>query len=59
MNKSTTRYVCDRCGADSPQWHGKCTACGEWNTLAEFKAPTGRPRASRRSHRRVGQTDIP
>jgi DNA repair protein RadA/Sms len=47
MNKSTTRFICDRCGAESAQWHGKCNACGEWNTLVEFKAPTGRPRASR------------
>jgi DNA repair protein RadA/Sms len=23
------------CGADAPKWAGQCSACGEWNTLAE------------------------
>ncbi|HEY1245650.1 MAG TPA: AAA family ATPase, partial [Hyphomicrobiaceae bacterium] len=28
-------YVCQSCGAASPRWTGKCTGCGEWNTLIE------------------------
>jgi len=28
-------YVCQSCGAVSTRWAGKCTSCGEWNTLAE------------------------
>ena len=28
-------YVCQACGATAPRWSGKCSACGEWNTLAE------------------------
>jgi DNA repair protein RadA/Sms len=23
------------CGADAPKWSGRCTGCGDWNTLAE------------------------
>ena len=30
--KGKTVYVCDDCGEGSPQWHGKCPNCGEWNT---------------------------
>ncbi len=35
MAKSSTRYVCSSCGATSSSWSGRCTQCGEWNTLTE------------------------
>lgn len=35
MPKSTTKYVCQSCGYSQPKWGGKCTNCGEWNTLVE------------------------
>lgn len=37
MAKSKTHFICQECGADSPQWSGKCFECGAWNSLAEFK----------------------
>jgi hypothetical protein len=27
-------HLCEDCGEDFPQWHGKCPNCGEWNTYA-------------------------
>src|SRR6185312_12271265 len=27
--------VCQNCGAASARWAGKCSACGEWNSLVE------------------------
>ena len=30
-----TRYVCGNCGAASSSWTGKCSQCGEWNTLEQ------------------------
>ena len=36
MKKSTTSFVCQECGYDSPQWLGKCPECGEWNSLREI-----------------------
>lgn len=33
--KSASRYVCTNCGAQSTSWSGKCSVCGEWNTLQE------------------------
>ncbi|MFK8039112.1 MAG: DNA repair protein RadA [Crocinitomicaceae bacterium] len=35
MAKVKTSYFCQNCGAQSPQWVGKCNACGEWNTFVE------------------------
>ena len=35
MPKSKVRYECSNCGATYANWAGKCTNCGEWNTIAE------------------------
>lgn len=38
MPKSTkTIYLCEKCGNEFSQWSGRCTICGEWNTLKEVK----------------------
>ncbi len=31
--------MCEQCGAESPQWLGKCPACSEWGTLVEYRLP--------------------
>lgn len=28
-------FFCQSCGAESPKWVGKCSACGAWNTYVE------------------------
>ncbi|HEY5009936.1 MAG TPA: ATPase domain-containing protein, partial [Acidimicrobiales bacterium] len=33
--KSHTVHVCRECGTTSPRWSGRCSGCGEWNTLDE------------------------
>jgi DNA repair protein RadA/Sms len=44
---SKTAFYCQNCGNHFPKWLGQCSACKEWNTLAEEvvynrkKAPTG------------------
>ena len=35
MAKTTARFVCTNCGAISSAWSGRCSQCGEWNTLQE------------------------
>lgn len=35
MAKIKKAYICQNCGANSPQWVGKCNSCGEWNTYVE------------------------
>lgn len=33
MAKAKVRYECSACGAQYASWAGKCTTCGEWNTI--------------------------
>ncbi|MEO1431186.1 MAG: DNA repair protein RadA [Cyanobacteria bacterium J06633_8] len=40
MPKQKTYYVCSECGAETPQWFGKCPACGTYNSLEEEIAVT-------------------
>jgi len=35
--KSTTSFVCQECGYDTPSWFGKCPECGTWNSLKEIR----------------------
>jgi DNA repair protein RadA/Sms len=35
MAKKTTRFICTNCGAITSAWTGRCSECGEWNTLQE------------------------
>lgn len=37
MSKNKTVYVCDECGAEYPKWVGKCTSCGAWESVREFR----------------------
>src|SRR5690349_21563844 len=50
MPKTTTRYVCQSCGYESPRWMGKCPDCDAWNSFVEeVRAPerlTGPGRAA-------------
>ena len=42
--RSRTSYVCQECGGQSPKWEGRCSHCGQWNTLAQVQLP---PRSKR------------
>lgn len=33
--KIKTVYICSKCGAKYPRWMGRCSNCGEFNTLIE------------------------
>lgn len=35
MAKKSARYVCSSCGNVSSAWAGKCSVCGEWNTIEQ------------------------
>ncbi len=35
MAKSAVKYVCTNCGAQYSAWAGRCSQCGEWNTIQE------------------------
>lgn len=38
MKKPETIFVCQSCGNQSRKWLGKCSECGEWNSLVEERA---------------------
>jgi DNA repair protein RadA/Sms len=52
MARST--YVCSECGHESPGWHGRCPACGDWNTLVEERGGSSAAGAKTASGRRRG-----
>jgi DNA repair protein RadA/Sms len=31
--KTRQIFVCQQCGAQAPRWAGRCSECGQWNTL--------------------------
>lgn len=33
--KTKTVFICSECGYESAKWMGKCSQCGEWNTMTE------------------------
>jgi DNA repair protein RadA/Sms len=43
--KSHSVHVCRECGTTAPRWSGRCSGCGEWNTLDEERTTT-KPRVS-------------
>ena len=36
--KKETVFVCQNCGHSTGKWLGKCSECGEWNSLVEEKS---------------------
>lgn len=48
VKKQNVKYVCQNCGAMTSAWSGRCSQCGEWNTLQEEVAiaPAGKAGAS-------------
>ncbi len=38
--KSKTVFLCTNCGNEFPKWAGRCSACGQWNTLEEYTPST-------------------
>jgi DNA repair protein RadA/Sms len=59
MARPSTVHVCSACGATTPRWHGRCPACGEWNTLVEERAPARGTGPARRDGVRVAARPVP
>lgn len=36
MAKSKKTFFCTECGVETGKWLGRCTSCGEWNTIKEI-----------------------
>jgi DNA repair protein RadA/Sms len=53
MPRPNSIHVCSACGHEAARWAGRCTGCGEWNTLVEQARPRA-PKAVLREERRSG-----
>ena len=57
-------YCCSECGAETPNWAGKCPSCGAWNTLSELRIAPSAPasgaklRSDRAVPRRLTELDV-
>ena len=38
MAKQKTLFECQACGFQTPRWIGKCTNCGEWDSMMELNS---------------------
>ena len=45
--KKETVFVCQNCGHSTGKWLGKCSECGEWNSLVEERAQPARKSGAR------------
>ncbi|KQT50810.1 DNA repair protein RadA [Aureimonas sp. Leaf454] len=52
MAKTKATFICQNCGSVTNRWHGKCEACGEWNTIVEETVAGGVGGGPRQSARR-------
>ncbi|MEE8351608.1 MAG: DNA repair protein RadA [Rhodospirillales bacterium] len=54
MARKDVNYACQKCGAATPKWTGRCEGCGEWNTLVEEAVPESAPKGlGRKRGRRI------
>ncbi|HJM93475.1 MAG: DNA repair protein RadA [Alphaproteobacteria bacterium] len=44
MAKAAEIFVCQSCGAVHGKWSGRCSGCGEWNSIAEEAAREAPPK---------------
>ena len=59
MAKSKSIYICSECGAQSPQWLGRCPGCGKFGTLVEEIAQTPAPAAKKEKRERSASVRRP
>ncbi len=51
-------HVCSECGTSHPKWSGRCSGCGDWNTLVEDVEVSGVVEVPVASSSRPGPTRI-
>ena len=66
MARPDSVFICASCAHVAAKWHGRCPSCGEWNAMAEERAPrpaarvagTGAGRAAARAAAPVRLRDV-
>jgi DNA repair protein RadA/Sms len=61
MAKARVTFACTACGSASPKWMGRCSGCGEWNTLVEetVTSPPSSAGARSRGSRAQARRPVP
>ncbi len=57
--KAKTIFYCTECGNETPKWAGRCSVCGEWNTLVEAPAESKADRGARNKTLAVQRRSFP
>ncbi len=55
MAKAAETFVCQSCGAVHGKWSGRCSGCGEWNSITEEAARDAPPKGLESSGRMKGR----
>ncbi|MBI2021500.1 DNA repair protein RadA [Candidatus Daviesbacteria bacterium] len=50
MAKTTSVYICQQCGYQSPNFLGRCPECGTWNSLVEQVSILSKARSVSKDH---------
>ncbi|PIT70040.1 DNA repair protein RadA [Bartonella tribocorum] len=61
MVRNRVQFICQNCGTVHSRWAGKCSACGEWNSLVEENINGGigsGPKQNTRKGRIVALTSL-
>jgi DNA repair protein RadA/Sms len=58
MARTSTRYVCQKCGHEAIRWLGRCPDCASWNSLTE-EVVVAPPRSGAAARAAVGTGDGP
>ena len=48
MSRLTSIYICQSCGAQTRQFFGRCSSCGDWNSIVEQAISSGAKRQKER-----------
>jgi DNA repair protein RadA/Sms len=61
MARTRTHFACSECGATSPKWVGRCSACEAWGSLVEeveASSASGPPLAAATAPQPIGEVDL-
>ncbi|MEP7219425.1 MAG: DNA repair protein RadA [Bacteroidota bacterium] len=58
MAKQRVRFVCQKCGASSPRWLGKCPECSAWESYVEETTAAPVPAKARGARSEATSADI-
>ena len=68
MATAKSVFYCTSCGNETPKWQGRCSACGQWNTIEEHiskplsarakSAPVGLSKTPQRLHEVAADQEI-